>query len=190
MAMATFTSKRERVLWACAGIALLAITATLLLSETLVGLIAERRFIDQTFFFGFLIILVAIVIVQGFQNLYGAFTVGTILAIGAVYLLVFLRMTLPEERSHLIEYSVVALFTYGALVERKRNGANLPVPAAILAIALTTLVGVLDECAQLFIPSRVFDWFDMLFNFLAALMAVTGSVLLAWINQKVRQIRS
>ena len=42
------------------------------------------------------------------------------------------------------------------------------------------LVGVLDECIQLLLPSRVFDPVDMLFNALAAVMAVGASSALHW----------
>ena len=48
------------------------------------------------------------------------------------------------------------------------------------AILATTLVGALDEGIQAILPSRVFDPLDMLFNFLAAVMAVTASAALRW----------
>ena len=88
-------------------------------------------------------------------------------------------MSIPTERSHLIEYGVVALFVHEALTERASHGRRVPAPA-LLAVLATALAGVLDECIQLFLPSRVFDPLDMLFNVLAAAMAVTASISLRW----------
>ena len=88
-------------------------------------------------------------------------------------------MSIPTERSHLIEYGVVALFIHEALTERASHGRRVPAPA-LLAVLATTLVGVIDECIQLLIPRRVFDPLDMLFNLLAAIMAVAASSALRW----------
>lgn len=74
---------------------------------------------------------------------------------------------------------------YEALTERASLGRRVPVPA-LLAILTTTLVGVLDECIQAFLPSRVFDPIDMLFNFLAGTMSVVASVALAWARRRFR----
>jgi VanZ family protein len=87
-------------------------------------------------------------------------------------------MGIPE-RSHLIEYGVVAVFIYEALMERASQGRRVPVPA-LLAILTTSLFGVLDECIQAILPSRVFEPTDILFNVLAALMAIVASVTLGW----------
>lgn len=56
---------------------------------------------------------------------------------------------------------------------------------ALLAIVIAALVGVLDECIQAFLPNRVFDPLDILFNVLAAVMAVTASAALAWAQRRV-----
>ena len=105
--------------------------------------------------------------------------IGVILGIVAAYLLVFARMAIPEERTHLIEYGVVAVFVNEALTERASQGRHVPVPA-LLAVLATAMVGLLDECIQAFLPNRVFDYQDILFNGLAAVMAVAASVALAW----------
>ena len=83
------------------------------------------------------------------------------------------------ERTHLMEYGVVGVFIYEALTERASQGRRVPVPV-LLAILATTLVGALDEGIQAILPSRVFDPLDVLFNFLAAVMAVTASAALRW----------
>ena len=114
----------------------------------------------------------------------GGAEIAVALGVATTYLLVFFRMAIPE-RSHLIEYSVVAVFIYEALIERASHGRRVPLPA-LLAILATSLVGVIDECIQWFLPNRVFDPTDMLFNFLAALMAVGASVALSWARRRVR----
>ena len=54
------------------------------------------------------------------------------------------------------------------------RGRRVPAPA-VLAIAGTSAVGLLDECLQVWVPNRVFDPWDILFNVLAASMAVGAS---------------
>ncbi len=102
----------------------------------------------------------------------------------AVYLMVFLRMGLTE-RSHLIEYSVLAIFIHKALIERTKG--NKVLVSAFIAWIATLATGVLDECIQIFLPDRVFDPVDILFNGLAGFMAIGSSVLLQWIRKKVKK---
>ena len=64
-------------------------------------------------------------------------------------------------------------------VAARTLGSQSGVPV-LLAILATTLVGALDEGIQAILPSRVVDPLDMLFNFLAAVMAVTASATLRW----------
>jgi hypothetical protein len=46
---------------------------------------------------------------------------------------------------------------------------------------------VLDECIQIFLPDRVFDTDDILFNGFAGLMAIGSSLVLQWIRKKKTQ---
>ena len=92
--------------------------------------------------------------------------------------MVLVRMAL-EERTHLIEYGVVAVLILEALTERAGHGRRVPLPA-VLAILATALIGAVDECIQAFLPTRVFDVQDIVFNTLAAVMAVATSLALGW----------
>ena len=91
-------------------------------------------------------------------------------------------MALPEERTHLVEYGVVAAFMHEALTER--TDGERRVLAALLALLGATLAGALDECIQLFLPNRVFDPQDLFFNFSAAAMAVAASAAMGWARRR------
>ena len=94
-------------------------------------------------------------------------------------------MARPVEALHLVEYSVVAVFIYEALTERASQGRRVPAPA-LLALLAASLIGVLDECIQAFVPNRVFDPVDMLFNFVAVVMAIIASLALGWARRRAR----
>ena len=175
--MSIFSSRRERRLWACALAVLVAIYLTFGLAQTLMGLLGNTGLDVWLFLFACILILVAVV-TQGLRVRPSVAEVGVAIGIYAAYLLVFVRMTVVTERSHLVEYSVVAICVYEALLERASRGRRVPVPA-LLAVLITGLLGVLDECVQLAMPSRVFDRDDILFNLLASTMAVVASASLA-----------
>ena len=182
-----FTSARERRLWLWTLAVVVAIYSTLGLAATLARILGDRGLIDGFFFVCFLLVLAAIV-TQGLKTRPGGVEIGVALGIAAVYLLVIVRMAIPAaERTHLIEYGVVAVLIYDALRERVSQGRRVPVPA-LLAILATTLVGVLDESIQAFLPNRVFDPQDILFNVLAAVMAVSASAALTWARRRGKRI--
>ena len=185
--MSLFASARERRLWLWTLAVVGAIYATLGLPSTLVSKLFEQALFGDTFFIAFLLIGLAI-LTQGLKVRPGGIEIGVALGVAAVYLMVFARMGIPE-RSHLFEYGVVAVFIYEALTERASQGRRVPRPA-LLAVAATALLGVLDEFIQMFLPNRVFDPIDILFNGFAGLMAVLASVALAWARRLGNKIRS
>jgi VanZ family protein len=109
--------------------------------------------------------------------------------------MVWVRIEIPEERTHLFEYGLVGVFIYQALCERARNGGRVPVPA-IIAVILTTILGWVDEGIQWILPNRVYDWRDVGVNALAGLMAAGASVMLRWVRRRndetarLRKLRS
>ena len=158
--MGPFVSERERWLWMLAGAALAAIYATLGVAGRLAAELRNRELLDGFFFVGFLMVLAAIVAFAIRVRL-GRAELGVLLGVVAVYLLVFLRAGIPaEERTHLIEYTVVALLVHEALSERRAHGRS-GLPPGLLALGITSLAGVVDECIQAVLPSRVFDWRDV-----------------------------
>lgn len=175
--MAFFTSARERRLWAWTLAVVVAIYSTLGLARTLAGFLGDSALGAGLFILACLLVLAAVV-TQGLKMRPSGAEIAVALGVVAAYLLVFVRMTISTERSHLVEYGVVAIFIFEALTERARNGRRVPFPA-LLAVLATTLLGVLDEGIQAVLPSRVFDPRDILFNVLAGAMAIAASLALA-----------
>ena len=65
----------------------------------------------------------------------------------------------PEEAIHLLEYGVLGLLLYRALVER------IPDPTVYLAVIVTgVLVGTVDELIQWLVPGRFWDFRDIVLN--------------------------
>ena len=122
-----------------------------------------------------MILVGATIVTQGVKARPGGTEIAVALGVTAAYLMVFLRMAVLEERTHLIEYGVLGVFIHEALAERARQGRRVPLPP-LLAILATAALGLLDECIQAFLPSRIFDPQDILFNLLAGTMAVAASV--------------
>jgi len=173
-----FTSGRERRLWAWTVAVVLAIYSTLGLMPTLAGVLRDRGLLEAVFVLGVLLVGAA-VLTQGLRTRPGGAEIGVGLGVAAAYLMVFVRMSIPEERTHLIEYGVVAVLVYEALLERARHGRRIPVPY-LLAALVTSLVGALDEGIQGLLPNRVLALRDMLFNVLAGVMAVATVMALRW----------
>jgi len=178
-----FSSDQERRLWLWAVAVVVAIYSTLGPARTLAVALRDNGLDVGLFILGCLLVLAAVV-TQGLKTRPGGVEIAVALGVTAVYLMVFVRIAILTERSHLIEYGVVAIFIYEALAERASQGRRVPVPA-LLAVLATSLVGVFDECIQAFLPSRVFDAQDILFNVLAAVMAVGTSVALDWARRRV-----
>ena len=184
--MSLFTSDRERRLWLWTLVVLAAIYSTLGPATTLVAYLRERNLlrVSSTVI---LLIVVGVIVWQWVKRRPSLGEIGVALGIAAVYLMAWIRIPIPEERTHLIEYSIVAILIYQALSERQRNGRKVPAPAA-LAVGITALLGLLDETIQTILPNRVFDIIDVGFNAAAGLMAVLAIVALAWARQRGDQI--
>lgn len=180
-----FSSRRERWLWGWALFVVVVIFATLGLARRLAGTLRDQGLISDAFWAG-LILIAAAVFFQGIRMRLRGIEIGVALGVAGAYLIAFLRMAVPEERSHLIEYSIVALLVYEALTERRTQGRRVPAPE-LLAVLITLLVGVVDEGIQAVLPTRVFDPIDILFDLIASVMAVGGSAALGWVRRRAHR---
>ena len=181
--MSPFTSARERRLWLWALAVVALIFASLGFSGRLVDLLSDDN--AAAIAFGLALLLVAATILtDGLQSKPTRAEIAVAFGVAAVVLLALLRLTLAE-RTHLIEYGVLAVFIHAALSERAAQGRRVRLPAA-LAIVAAAAIGVIDESIQLVLPHRVFDPVDMLFNTLATGSAVTAGLVLARVRRSVR----
>ncbi len=187
--MRLFASRRERRLWLWTLAVVVAIYSTLGLTGTLAEWLREHGFLDAAVFFLLGMFLVgATIITQGVRVRIGKAEIAVAMGVVAAYLMVFTRMAILEERSHLIEYGVLGVFIHEALAERVRQGRRVPLPP-LLAVLATATLGVIDEGIQWFLPTRVFDPQDILFNLLAGTMAIGAVMVLAWARRRTSRAR-
>lgn len=165
-----FTSRRERRLWTWVGVAMAGSYLSLGFANALASWAADTG-LDAGLFLVGTALFVATAVSQGLQR--KPTLAGLVVAFGitAVYVLLVVRLVSPVERSHLVEYGVVAILVHMALLERRANGAPVPVPA-LAAIGVTTVLGVVDEMIQMVLPNRVYDPIDILFNVIAVVAGV------------------
>ena len=180
--MTLFTSKLEKLLWLLATLVLVVIFLTLFIGSPLLDLLSNQNIQGAIFLMG-MILIAALIFYHGLKSTSLNKMTGVYIGLIAVYLMLFLRLGLAE-RSHLIEYSVLAIFIYQAFTERYKNDPK-SFKAAFFAAVLSCMIGILDETMQLFIPDRVFDTNDILFNCFAVLGAIGSSMFLQWVRNKI-----
>ena len=176
--MKLFTSAKERSYWLWACITLLTIYGTAVIAQPISGFLRRNGLLDGFFILAFILVIVAI-LTQQVRLRPDWKEVGLWVGIIAVYLFVFVRIEIPEERSHLFEYSVLAVFVYRALAERKFKTLLIP---AVITVIVVAFLGFLDEGIQYFLPNRVFDFEDVAFNALVGLLTVLASLALSWVR--------
>jgi VanZ family protein len=88
--------------------------------------------------------------------------------------------------THLVEYAVLALLLLrAAMAERGGPGWSFA-RAALLAVVVATLFGVVDEYRQSLVPNREPRATDVLIDGLGALLAVAGVALLRGARSRLR----
>ncbi len=186
----SFSSDRERRLWGWALAAVALIYSTLGLARVVADTLRESGLLEfaADLVATGMLLSGATIVVQGLKKRSGGVEMGFAIGVAAICVLGFARLGAPEERSHLMEYAVLALILHEALTERATQGLRVPVPS-VLAVLGTTLVGVVDECIQFLLPSRTFDPLDILFDFGAALGAVVSCGSLRWTRRQAGKFR-
>lgn len=172
-----FSSDKERGLWLWTVAVLVAIYSTLGLAPALADALRERNLLRITLAVALLLVAgpVAWRWVKGHR---GWGEIGAVLGVVFAYWMAWVRAGSWEERTHLLEYGIVAALIHQALLERQRNGRPVQMPAAT-AVATTALLGLLDECIQAVLPNRVFDIRDVGFNALAGFLVVAARLAMA-----------
>ena len=93
---------------------------------------------------------------------------AVVAALLCVVTVLLLGLSIPEERVHFLQYGSMALLARSALSRGEGNAAR----TLLLAVALTSMLGLLEECLQSLVPRRVFDWRDVAMDAGAALTAL------------------
>ena len=156
---------------------MVAIYSTLGPARTLADALRERNLLEISFVV-VLLLVVGTLAVSWVKRRPGWSEIGVVLGVALAYWMVGWRIDSWEERTHLVEYGIVAALIHMALLERVRNGRRVPMPAA-LTVAVTALLGTLDEVIQAMLPNRVFDVRDIGFNALAGFMVIAARLAIA-----------
>ena len=178
-----FSSGRERRLWLLALLVVLIIAISLFLSREIIHVIGDQNARAAIFISGMLLVGLALIL-NLFQQNVSAIEFAVWVGMAAVFLMLFLRLGMAE-RSHVFEYSVLAMLINQALIERKRNGYKVMNPA-VLTFLLAFGIGLLDELIQLIVPYRVFDLYDIAFNAIVIAAAVLSLLFFTWLKKKFR----
>lgn len=177
---------REVRLWVALGLVQFTIWSTLGPAQILASALRDRGILVAA---SGAVSLIAAVIAVGLWRRRRRGVLESVAAIGiaSAYVMVLVRSGLsPEDRTHLFEYGIVAILAFEALSERRRTRqATLrPWPIAlILAISL----GIIDEVVQRFVPNRVFDPRDIVFNSIAVTMALTSVAVMGAVRRFARE---
>ncbi len=184
--MPLFTSPDEKKYWFWALAVFITIISTLFLGQPLIELFGDQNIRAVIFLMGMFLVGGSI-LVHMLKTKPSKIELTVIFGIAAVYVMFILRLGMPE-RSHLFEYSVLAIFIHKALIERVNHGKLIRMPA-LIALVISFLIGVLDECIQIFIPDRVFDPADIVFNGFVVLAAIGTRVVFIWVRKRINKIK-
>ena len=184
-----FLSPREKALWWSVLAVQVGIYSTLPFAGRLIARLRGWFPLELVFLSAFLVLMSAVA--WGALSRTGSKArrrdLWLVAALTAVAALLFTRTGIPlAERSHLIEYGLVAVLIFHALDARRAAGGIVHLPAA-LAVGVTASLGLVDEAIQGALPTRVFDPRDLLFNTLAGCMTVGMTVVLRFASHRWRR---
>lgn len=178
--MLHFVTLQEKRYWFYALLVTIGIYSSLFLGPVILKIMDTQSVQALIYGFGLGLILITIFLFAAGDEKWRWLPV--IIGLCAVYMLLFLRLGMAE-RTHLIEYSVLTMFIDKALNERARINKQLKNPQ-LLTFLLAGSIGVLDEVLQIFLPDRVFDINDILFNAGAILLALIARWILQYAKKK------
>ena len=182
--MGSFVSKREKKYWILASLVVISIlSTTIFLERPLQKVFVNHDFQVGVFLFGMLLTATTI----GYYGLFhkvNKYEIVIWIGMAAITTMFLFRLGV-SERSHIMEFSVLAIFIHLALSERYRN-TSTDMKIMIFSFFLTVFFGLIDEGIQFFLPDRVFDLDDIYFNLIAAAMAIGGMGIFRWLRRQFK----
>jgi len=148
--MPLFTSSLEKRFWLYSLLVLVAILFSLTFGRPLQKIFVNQN-VQAVFFLLGMVLVGITILIYGLKAQTSKSELAIWFGLAAVYIMLIFRLGAPE-RSHLIEYSVLAIFIHKALLERI-NSKNKMLKTAVLAFTFTFIIGVLDETIQVFLPN-------------------------------------
>ena len=124
-------------------------------------------FVELTYIFSLIFLALLLLILWKkfgikYNSTYVLLSIGVLL-----YIFGLIKVQYPEEKIHLIEYGILAFFSYKAL------SFDLNKPKAFLvAYLLTSFFGFMDEVIQHILPNRFYQNEDVLLNSLSGLLGL------------------
>ena len=116
---------------------------------------------------------------------------GIVLALSAVVFAALLPLaSRPEEKLHFLEYGLLGGMLFRAcrlrLSRLGRSDPGADGGAAVLALLLAGLAGVVDESIQALLPNRYYDVRDIAFNVVASALVVLALGAASWARRRDR----
>lgn len=163
-------SAREQRLWIAAGVWLASIYVAIFFARPVTDFLRARGALRFTVLAAFLL-AAAVVLWQTWRRRPSGRELLAAAVCGGLYVLVLSQLARHEERLHFIEYGLFAGLVEAALRERRATWSGF------IAVVITCSAGWIDEGIQGWVPERIYDLRDVVFNTLAGILAVTSVTL-------------
>jgi len=183
--MSFFKNEKEKSTWKYVIVIMAFIAASLFLGNPVLQILKNNEI--QTSFFLTAMVLTGLAIYYRDSHLKIVKTdLYLFFSLIAVLLLFFVRLGI-EERTHMIEYGVLTLLVLKAVEARFPNESEIAYKKFLAAAIFSLGLSVIDEILQHFVPNRVFDSQDLLFNSIAILFTLLIIFLMEYIQEKRNQ---
>ncbi|MDF1697602.1 MAG: VanZ family protein [Saprospiraceae bacterium] len=181
--MIHFTSRKEKRYWILVSIVIIAISFVLFLGRPVLDVLNNQT-IQAVIFVTAMVFTGISIFTHGLPSNHLYMNITIWIGLSAVFILSFLRLGITE-RSHLIEYSILTLFVFMAMQERLKDKKNV-LQIGGFSLLITIPLGIIDESIQFFLPSRVFDINDIIFNTLTSLFTIIGLLIMRRFKNKTQ----
>ena len=153
----------------------------------------NHNLLIQTIYFAYFIFIIAIsyiiVVKEKEQRIIVWISIFMILL---VLLQLSKFMIVPEEKIHFLQYGILGYFLFKAILHSIINSRKIysfntsVIVSGFLALIFCSFIGFLDEIIQYYLPSRVYDIRDIIWNSIGGLFGIL-IILLIKLNQNTTQ---